>query len=269
MLTGLFLIMYIFIFFTAVHFSKIHILYFDNVSIPGVFTAINFIILLAILIIDYNKGGKLAIVMAGMSFVTMFFIMVMGCALSLLPSIIFYIDEEIAIVVIRREFLKERKISYTDALTGISNRRAMSEYIKSLISKRTPFYLLYIDLDHFKHVNDTEGHEKGDEILKLITKKWLKICTRDCRLGRLGGDEFLCVVKANYIKDIDEFANKLIEIFGEYDEKEKHLHYVTASIGISEYPKDGIDENELLKKADISMYNAKNNGRGRYCKHNV
>ena len=125
--------------------------------------------------------------------------------------------------------------------------------------------MLFIDLDRFKNVNDTLGHRIGDELLKCVSAA-LAAALRDTDLlARLGGDEFMVVVE-----DFDEpamlgkIAQKLLEAVAQPFKIEEHDIYVTSSIGISVYPDDSDDPEELLKHADVAMYRSKELGRNTF-----
>jgi diguanylate cyclase (GGDEF)-like protein/PAS domain S-box-containing protein len=156
-----------------------------------------------------------------------------------------------------------------DALTGLPNRVLLQERLAQAIAlaKRNArrVGVLFIDLDRFKNVNDTLGHRIGDELLKEVSRA-LSLALREVDLlARLGGDEFMVVVE-----DFDEpavlarIAQKLLEAVAHPFRIEEHDIYVTSSIGISVYPDDSDDPEELLKHADVAMYRAKELGRNTF-----
>ena len=155
-----------------------------------------------------------------------------------------------------------------DPLTGLSNRRMFLERLDQEIKKtrRTalPLALLYIDLDHFKEVNDTLGHDMGDHLLREAAER-LRSCVRETDVvGRLGGDEFTVM-----LVDLDDLGsvNRVVEnilpkIAGAYT-LGGQIAYLSASIGITLYPEDADNALGLLKNADQAMYEAKRMGRNR------
>jgi diguanylate cyclase (GGDEF)-like protein/PAS domain S-box-containing protein len=156
-----------------------------------------------------------------------------------------------------------------DALTGLPNRVLLNERLAQAIAhaKRSGrrVGVLFIDLDRFKNVNDTLGHRIGDELLKSVSAA-LGSALRDTDLlARLGGDEFMVVVE-----DFEEpatlgtIARKLLEAVAQPFKIEEHDIYVTSSIGISVYPDDSDDPEELLKHADVAMYHSKELGRNTF-----
>jgi len=161
-----------------------------------------------------------------------------------------------------------RALAKHDTLTGISNRFSLEEELKRLISSskrhRKPFALLFLDLDHFKNINDSFGHDFGDKLLKEVVIRVLPKLRKEDIFARLGGDEFVIV-----LSDIDEsklssIIEKIITLFRDPWEIDEHFIRVSTSIGVVLYPKDGEDTFELLKNADIAMYRAKELGRDKF-----
>ncbi len=170
------------------------------------------------------------------------------------------------------------RLAYFDTLTGLPNRQLFQQHLSAAITRAKENDLkvaaLYIDLDNFKRINDTLGHNFGDVVLKTIAKR-LDNCIRsqDCvirqdtddggfRLARLGGDEFVAIVQD---LETQEQAVAVAErIRAELTRPVEHLGHefvVTSSIGVSLFPDDGSDIDTLLKNADVAMYQAKNAGR--------
>jgi len=166
--------------------------------------------------------------------------------------------------IIERKKIEERlhRLSYMDELTGIANRRHFMNHLDEVIleseQKKRLFSLLFIDLDHFKVVNDTHGHEYGDSILVEATQRMLE-CIRDTDIAaRLGGDEFVIILEriSSSQKAVD-IAKKLIHSLSKpYDVLDKNLS-IGASIGISVYPDHGTISEVLLRNADAALYIAK------------
>jgi diguanylate cyclase (GGDEF)-like protein len=160
--------------------------------------------------------------------------------------------------------LKEKLLAETnykathDLLTGLYNREAFEKEIELFFNDKN-FCLAFIDLDNFKYVNDTFGHNKGDEILVKTAKIMRNNLKGKDLISRIGGDEFVIVIKdcnKGCAKNIlDEFETAIKKEFEEFE--------VSASIGAVVYPDDGKDLKELLKKADKKMYKVKESGKGR------
>ena len=156
-----------------------------------------------------------------------------------------------------------------DALTNLPNRSLLSERIKQSISRARwhdrLVALLFIDLDQFKMINDTLGHDIGDELLVEVSKR-LKGCIRDGdTVSRLGGDEFaILLTDLASTDDVDPIAEKILtQVSAPYNIQSRQL-FISASIGISCFPEDGNEAKILLRNADVAMYRAKDNGRNKF-----
>ena len=161
---------------------------------------------------------------------------------------------------LKEKLLQETNYKAThDLLTGLYNREAFEKEVKKWIAHNKKFCLVFLDLDNFKEVNDTFGHDKGDEILVETAKIMRNNLKGMDLIGRIGGDEFVMA-----IKDCDKScANHILNII-EDEIKKRFKHFeVSASIGGVVFPDDGEDYKELLKAADKKMYQVKENGKGR------
>ena len=175
---------------------------------------------------------------------------------------------------LRHEKEKFDYLAHHDALTGLPNRILFNDRLEKAIfsAKRSQkkIALLFIDLDHFKEINDSLGHDVGDTILKTVTSRLQKVLRDEDTLARLGGDEFTII-----LEDLDEpedssiIASKILLALAEVIEFDSHKLYVSSSIGISIYPDDGISAQNLLKFADSAMYKAKDEGRNNYQYYNA
>jgi diguanylate cyclase (GGDEF)-like protein len=160
-------------------------------------------------------------------------------------------------------------MAYHDALTGLPNRSMFSRLLSQRIAESSgddsPFAVAFLDLDRFKQINDTLGHEAGDQLLKEVAIR-LKACVREFdTVARLGGDEFVVLLShtgdGSYATTV---AQRILALTAKPFSLIGQEFRVTASIGISTYPKDGRDEQTLTKNADIAMYQAKAEGKNNF-----
>jgi len=161
------------------------------------------------------------------------------------------------------------KLSTQDPLSGLYNRLSLIEKMNWLISKskrsQAQFVLLFLDLDNFKNINDSRGHEFGDKVLKYIAKILIASVRENDIVSRLGGDEFVIIlpdIEDN--KAILEVIKRIQIALKEPVEFENSKYHITCSIGIAIYPKDGKSVIDLLKNADIAMYKAKALGKNNF-----
>jgi diguanylate cyclase (GGDEF)-like protein len=161
-----------------------------------------------------------------------------------------------------------RALAKHDSLTGIANRLSLEEELKRLIvsSKRnkSTFALLFLDLDHFKNINDTYGHDFGDKLLKEVVDRVSPELRKKDIFARLGGDEFVIVLRDINEAHLSTIIEKIIALFRQNWTIDEHVINVSTSIGVVLYPKDGENEIDLLKHADIAMYRAKELGRDKF-----
>lgn len=173
---------------------------------------------------------------------------------------------------VTRRKLQEEKIlhqAYYDSLTDLPNRSLamdrLGQMLKDAERKSTQVAVLFLDLDDFKKINDTLGHEVGDQLLVQCAHRLGSVLRNADTLGRLGGDEFIILIsglqEASFVQDL---ANNLISQFSLPFKVEGRELIVTVSVGIALFPADGGDVSELLRNSDMAMYHAKEMGRNRY-----
>ena len=161
------------------------------------------------------------------------------------------------------------RLAQEDSLTGLPNRRAFTESINRTLARaersKTCVALLLVDLDGFKPLNDTFGHDAGDQVLQTMARR-LRNTTRAGDLAcRIGGDEFAVIVDGIADAHIaEQVADRLINTLGRPFTLDGKSFSVGSSVGISIYPLDSATETELFKNADLALYRAKNSGRGRW-----
>jgi len=171
------------------------------------------------------------------------------------------------------ELFKQKNIlhyqAHHDALTGLPNRVLFFDRLEQGIIKAKRHSgglgLFFIDLDKFKHINDSLGHGAGDSVLKIISKRLEDLIRKEDTVARLSGDEFTIIVEElKNPEDASILAEKILEIVKKPIYIDNHQLYVSGSIGISMYPEDSTDGQNLLKYADTAMYKAKEEGRNNF-----
>jgi diguanylate cyclase (GGDEF)-like protein/PAS domain S-box-containing protein len=162
-----------------------------------------------------------------------------------------------------------RGLVYRDPLTGLPNRRLFEDRLAMALAQahryRHRLAVIFLDLDHFKQVNDTLGHAAGDALLRAVSERLAESVREGDTVARLAGDEFtLLLPGVHYAEDLAAISRKLVEALRQPFEIEGHTVCVTASGGISLYPEDGEEGEALLKSADAAMYRAKERGRDNF-----
>ncbi len=178
---------------------------------------------------------------------------------------------------VMRDVTEERRLTARmtylaqhDALTGLPNRVLFEDRVVQFchISQResSGFALMFIDLDHFKDINDTLGHSVGDALLQLISRRLSGVVRDADTICRIGGDEFVILVSGvSSASDAQEVAAKIFREVAVPCTLDGHALQVSLSLGIALFPQDGEDHDTLLRNADTAMYHAKRSGRNRYC----
>jgi len=167
-----------------------------------------------------------------------------------------------------RKILDARMAEY-DALTGLANRHRMNRRLESVLAAyrtaRRACALMMLDLDRFKHVNDTMGHPAGDELLRQVADRLRSIVGNRGEIGRMGGDEFQVI-----LPDMDDrgtlgdLASKIIQIVSQPYPIDGKRAIIGTSVGVAIAPYDGIDRDEITRASDLALYAAKNGGRGQF-----
>ncbi len=162
--------------------------------------------------------------------------------------------------------------AYTDFLTGLYNRMCCERDLACQVDKAqlsgTKGGLLYLDLDDFKHINDGLGHQYGDVLLKSISNSLQRIDGICNSCYRMGGDEFVIIIPPESFERYDQIIAEINEIFSKPWFLKDTDYYCTMSMGACVFPDHGCDVQELIKKADIAMYQAKKSGKNRVCTFN-
>ena len=179
-------------------------------------------------------------------------------------------------VIVFRDVSVERAMSLQlshlaqyDVLTDLPNRTLLNDRLTQAIASArrdgTGLAVLFVDLDRFKHINDSFGHAMGDVLLQSVVHRLLACVRSSDTVSRLGGDEFVIVLSAlDQVEDAAITANKVLTALAAPHNVAEHDLDVTVSIGVSTFPHDGQDAETLIKNADTAMYHAKENGRNNY-----
>jgi diguanylate cyclase (GGDEF)-like protein/PAS domain S-box-containing protein len=164
---------------------------------------------------------------------------------------------------------KMSHLAQHDYLTGLPNRMLLNDRLSQAVAyanrTSTQLAVLFLDLDNFKHINDSLGHPIGDQLLESVSKRLLTQVRQSDTVSRQGGDEFvILVLHEAYAENVAITAEKILNALGQPYYIAEHELHITTSIGISLYPFDGCDANVLIKNADTAMYQAKKKGRNNY-----
>ena len=171
--------------------------------------------------------------------------------------------------VARAMTLKMSYLAQHDSLTDLPNRVLLNDRLNEAIAlssrHRRNLAVLFLDLDRFKHINDSLGHVVGDRLLQSVGRRLFTCVRSSDTISRQGGDEFVILLwEVRHAQDAAITAEKMLQALREPHHIDGHVLHVTGSIGIVTYPGDGTDAETLMKKADFAMYYAKDTGRDKY-----
>ncbi len=166
----------------------------------------------------------------------------------------------------RAKSVRMSRLAQYDSLTDLPNRMLLKDRLGRALALATrysrPFAVLFVDLDHFKHINDSAGHANGDRVLQSIAGRLLDCVRSSDTVSRYGGDEFvILLLEIDHSRSWMPVANKILAAIAAPHNLEPHVFHTTASIGVSIFPEDGRDGETLIQSADAAMYRAKQNGR--------
>ncbi len=159
-----------------------------------------------------------------------------------------------------------RKLSRTDTLTLLDNRNALTEKVDTLIEQnQTDFALLFIDVDHFKSINDSLGHNAGDKLLQSLGKMFVQATSSDDIVSRIGGDEFIIVLTSYSTEEkLERLVHNILKVASGEIVIDGNEMKTSISIGIAQYPEHGDTLEGLMQKADIALFKAKDKGRNQH-----
>lgn len=161
------------------------------------------------------------------------------------------------------------KLALHDALIGLPNRRLLMDRLELTLShaqrNKSATALMYLDLDGFKQINDTLGHDAGDILLRMVATQLLSVVRKEDTVARIGGDEFVIVLRdLNHELDLTRLVTKLIKAVAQPCSIHGNDVSITVSVGIAIYPANGDTVETLMKSADLAMYAAKQSGKNKY-----
>ena len=166
-------------------------------------------------------------------------------------------------------YFKDADLNYVlDSLTGVISRQYILDFARMLVDSNTPFAMCMMDLDNFKYINDSYGHDAGDKCLSTVAENLRTFTGEDGLVGRFGGDEFIILyLKSNKYQDIHDFFAGL---FGPDGAVRRSIYidtvrvFITATVGSASFPLDADTYNDLFLKMDKALYRGKSKGRNCY-----
>ncbi len=195
-------------------------------------------------------------------------------------TLIFFTFAFIILIILMDTYLRVRRkqdevnyLAYHDTLTHLPNRTEFERYMTDVIENEKKgleaFFLLFIDLDRFKGINDTLGHDVGDTMLVVLANRIGEVLGEGNFLARIGGDEFVALIENKHeTNSLEVLVEKVAEVIRKPIQTREYSLNTSASIGIAQYPKDGRDKSTLLRHADAAMYHAKAKGKDTYAYYN-
>lgn len=160
-------------------------------------------------------------------------------------------------------------LAYHDSLTDLPNRRLFTHRLNKALEEakvqQTKLAVIFLDIDGFKTINDSFGHDAGDQLLKAIAKRLVHCVRRDDTVARIGGDEFMFLLpKIHNLANAKIIARKILNVFKQPFKLNENKIHITPSVGVSIFPIHGEDANTLIKRSDTAMYYAKEQGKNNY-----
>jgi diguanylate cyclase (GGDEF)-like protein len=188
---------------------------------------------------------------------------------ALFTALVVYHSRRVARVLAESE-ARAQQLAGQDLLSGLPNRALFNQYLDAEIGRTartgSAFALFYLDLDRFKEINDSFGHEAGDRLIQAAAQRVGAILRGGDRLARLGGDEFAILqTEVRSPRDCEKLAKRILHEMSQPFDLGEQKAFAGMSIGIVLHPHDGKDSQGLMRRADLALYRAKNEGRNRFC----
>ncbi len=273
------IILYLAAVYIQVYFSDMHDEYFGGVraeDVPGIFSAVQVLLLVA-MVISSKIGYYAGLIISSLNLIYLILTIVLKQSYNGVVGGCIIISGMVIIWMIHMYLKKlERKekqlydIVHTDILTELPNRRAfkskLSEVIEESRIKNQKFAIAIMDLDNFKNINDTIGHDYGDKVLSTMANRWRDVTNRKDFISRLGGDEFAVII-SDYeaIAELDAHLHEFMDVLENKITLKGKEFTICGSMGVSVFPSDSLDSSQLMKFADTALYAAKNQGKNRIC----
>lgn len=258
-------------------FDKIGHDMFGMLSLAGVMTAIAFILATVMTLLNYDLGGLISIILMSFGIISASSSIIRLGNYAALTGVCYSVGGLVAICIMRKYMDHIFRISYTDDVTGVRNRRSIMEYIQSLIHEKKKFFVLYIGLDHFRYINDMEGYDNADDLLRQIVYRWKSVNIGEGTIGRMGGDTFVCVIPQKEELDIEKVAKEFIDKIKNWNENDlpddiaagtaNKSMMMSVNVGIAFCPDDAKTVNEIVQFADLAMYNSKKDGKSNFSRY--
>lgn len=224
-----------------------------------------------------RRGYPAAMILCGLQLISMLTTLFRSGNTGIIPGSVVLFAGVVIITILHRDVVQirgnEEKLNVlanTDELTGLPNRRSLMNRLNNLTAVREHFSLVFIDIDNFKNINDTCGHDYGDKVLMGIASRWQRVLTENDCIARLGGDEFALIIR-NFPSN-DELLHHINEFMEELNNEiviDNHSHAVTASFGVVICPENAAETTQLLRYADTAMYSIKAHGKSQIAVFNA
>ncbi len=261
---------------------KILFIIINDADIKAIIIQIQVLLSVAIVLNDDKRGYYISVLLNIISLWGAVIFVFYSKSPTAVPAIFTYFTAIILVTLIYtykmrvRKHLEElkkkenelKKLAYFDGLTKVLNRKTFIDeldlHIEFYKKSNKRLFVIFMDIDNFKNINDTMGHFVGDTVLIEITKRLRQILHEEDIVGRLGGDELGIIIK-HQIKEeeVNEYVRMIKDAVMKPFGKDGKVIFPTASIGVAEYPKNGSSSTELLKNSDTAMYQSKREGKNK------
>ncbi len=247
-------------------------IYVSVTSVCGIISVIQIALVVLLLCVNYRVGFVLATILQSIMLGNLLMVMILQKNFNNAPGICMAIGGILIMIFLYRQFKviensrnQYKELSYTDSLTLLPNRRGMMKYMEGKIAEGCSFYLLFMDLDNFKSINDCMGHKFGDKVLYEAGRRWKTLMDGQGFLARNSGDEFVMLIPNKNEKQIIKYMQQCLSVLSEVFIIDDYNYYATASIGAAKFPDDTKNLDELFQFADTAMYSAKKQGKNSAC----